>query len=253
MSHPLSWPFDDLSSFPVCGKTLAEWNESATYPWEVLNTLEKLLKEKLEPSIHPSVKVHPSAVIEGNVRIGEGTEILPHAVIVGPAYIGKQCEIRYGSIIRGGSMGDRCVIGAHSEIKACALHSDVWTHGTYLGDSIVGNNVSFGTGTVTANLRLDEAPVSSIVNGEKTSTGRTKFGTAVGNDVRFGMQVGINPGVKIGTNVMISSGVLLTNDVNDGTYVTMKNGHMHHRPNSTRVPSIAARDQFKGEMKNMNR
>jgi len=225
-----------------------QWN-AVKYPWHILDMMDLFLKEKAKPFIHPTAVVHPSAVIEGDVYIDEGTQVLPHAVINGPAYIGKNCEIRYGSIIRGGSMGDRCVIGAHSEIKATALHSDVWTHGTYLGDCVVGNNVSFGTGTVTANLRLDEGHVHSHVKGQKTSTGRVKFGTAVGNDVRVGMKVGINPGVKIGNNVMVAAGVLITADIPDDSYATMKGGHMHLRPNTMRVIGIDAREQFKGEMK----
>lgn len=224
-----------------------QWN-AVKFPWHILEMTELFLKEKAKPFIHPSATVHPSAVIEGDVYIDEGTQVLPHAVINGPAYIGRNCEIRYGSIIRGGSMGDRCVIGAHSEIKACALHSDVWTHGTYLGDSVVGRNVSFGTGTVTANLRLDEGHVYSMIGEKKMSTGRVKFGTAVGNDVRIGMKVGINPGVKIGSNVMVNSGTLLTEDVSNDTYVTMKGGHMHVRPTEKNVPMIDAREGFKNEM-----
>lgn len=222
------------------------WN-AVKYPWHLLDMMEMFLKEKAKPFVHPTASIHPSAVIEGDVYIDEGTQVLPHAVINGPAYIGKDCEVRYGSIIRGGSMGDRCVIGAHSEIKGTVLHSDVWTHGTYLGDSVVGNNVSFGTGTVTANLRLDEGHVHSVVGGKKTSTGRIKFGAAVGNDVRVGMKVGINPGIKIGSNSMVSSGVLVTEDIHNNSYVVMKGGHMVARPTTTPVPRIDARDQFRGE------
>ncbi len=224
------------------------WN-AVKYPWHILEMMDLFLKEKAKPFIHPSATVHPSAIIEGNVYIDEGAQILPHVIINGPAYIGKHCEIRYSSIIRGGSMGERCVIGAHSEIKGTALHSDVWTHGTYLGDSVVGRNVSFGTGTVTANLRLDEGHVHSSIKGQKTSTGRIKFGTAVGDDVRIGMKVGINPGVKIGNNVMVTSGVLVTEDIANDSYAIMKGGHMHIRANTTPIPSVDAREQFKGEMK----
>lgn len=240
-----SWPFDDLKSFPVCGKTLAERGLGATYPWQVLDLMETILKEEAKAFTHPTATIHPTAVITGDVYLDERATVMEFVSITGPAYIGKDCVVKTGSIVRGGSAGDRCVIGQRSEIKGCALHSDVWTHGTYLGDSVVGNNVSFGTGSVTANLRLDEGTVQSAVAGERTDTGRVKFGTAVGNDVRFGMQVGINPGVKVGRGTMVAACAHLTGDVADESFVTMKNGHMHERPNATPVPPIAARDKFK--------
>ena len=40
---------------------------------------------------------------------------------------------------------------------------------------------------------------------------------------------------------------VLTEDISNNSYVVMKGGHMLARPNTTPVPSIDARDQFRGE------
>ena len=45
------------------------------------------------------VSVGPYALIEGNIRIGAGTDIQGHAVISGQTFIGKNNRVGYGAII----------------------------------------------------------------------------------------------------------------------------------------------------------
>lgn len=51
-----------------------------------------------------TVTIHPTAVIEGDVKIGDGTVIDPHCYIKGPVVIGKNNHIRAGTVI--GSDGE---------------------------------------------------------------------------------------------------------------------------------------------------
>ena len=58
-----------------------------------------------ENKIHPTAIIHPNArigknveigpyvIIDGDVEIGDGTKVLPHAVITGWTKIGKDCVI----------------------------------------------------------------------------------------------------------------------------------------------------------------
>jgi len=75
-----------------------------------------------------------------------------------------------------------------------------------------------------------------MVGGKKIGTGRRKFGSAIGNDARIGMQVCTNPGIKIGRNVFVSGGATLADDIPDGMFVTMQNGEVSMTPNLTRAP-----------------
>lgn len=206
------------------------------YPWQLVPLLGHFLSGIGKSVIHRTVKIHPSAVIEGNVMIGEGTRVLPHATITGPCSIGRRCIIGNNALVRSSSIGDDCVIGYNTEIKGTVLAGSVWTHMTYLGDSVVGKNVSFGGGCITGNMRLDEQEITS----DPERTGLTKFGVIVGNDCRFGIQVGTNPGIKVGCGSFVATGAMLGEDIPDGSFVDIKEGALRIRPNSVAVPSMDA-------------
>ncbi len=226
------------------------------YPWHLLTLLEHFLSQITKSSIHRSVKIHPSAVIDGNVSIGEGTKILPHATIVGPCVIGRNCIIGNNALVRGSGVGDDCVIGYNSEVKGSILAGPVWTHMTYLGDSIIGKNVSFGGGSTTGNLRLDEGEIMSApgpvgarhavpLQGEPIPTGLTKLGMIIGNDCRFSTQTSSYPGVKIGAGTFVSDCALLRTDIPDGSFVNVKDGIVQIRPNKTAVPANDQRGKYR--------
>ncbi|MFH0851913.1 MAG: NTP transferase domain-containing protein, partial [Candidatus Peregrinibacteria bacterium] len=194
------------------------------YPWHLLPLLQHELQKIQKPSIHSTAVVHPTAVIDGSVILEEGVRVLAHATIVGPCVIGKRSIVANNALVRGSSVGPDCVVGYSTEIKSSILHSHVWTHMTYIGDSVIGSNVSFGGGSLTGNLRLDEQKISSMVGEEKVLTGLTKFGCIIGDDCRLGIRTTINPGLKIGKGTFIASGVLVDRDIPERSYVLMKAG-----------------------------
>lgn len=218
--------------------------QAVKYPWHLLNVLPVLLNDVTEQSIDPSATIHSTAVIEGNVMIGEGVRVLPHATIVGPCVIGAHSIIGNNALVRGSSIGEHCVIGYNTEVKSSILHSHVWTHSTYIGDSVIGCNVSFGAGTVTGNLRLDEEEIYSLLKEEKIGTGLTKFGTIIGDDCRIGIRTAINPGVKIGAGSFISSGCLIEEDLPDESFARMKDGKVAVKKNTGKAPKPAAREKY---------
>lgn len=219
--------------------------QAVKFPWHLLKLLPILLAEITEKYIDPSAVIHPTAVIEGNVIIAEGVRVLPHASIIGPAYIGPHSIIGNNALVRGSSIGDHCVVGYNTEVKGSLLHSHVWTHSTYIGDSAIGSNVSFGAGTVTGNLRLDEEEILSEVGEIKLGTGLTKFGTIIGDNCRIGIRVAINPGVKIGDGTFVSSGALIEQDIPSKSFARMKAGELTVKPNTTPAPEPAAREKYR--------
>lgn len=215
------------------------------YPWHLLPLLEHFLSNIKKPAIHSTVQIHPSAVIEGAVVIGEGSRILPHATIVGPCVIGRRCIIGTGSLVRGSSIGDDCVIGYNTEVKGSVLAGPVWTHMTYLGDSVIGQNVSFGGGSTTGNLRLDEGEISSMDGKKAIPTGLHKLGVIVGDDCRFSAQMASYPGVKIGRGTFVADCALIREDIPEKSFVSIKDGIVQIRPNRTAPPPDAARKRYR--------
>lgn len=215
------------------------------YSWHLLPLLGHFLSAIKKPLIHRSTKIHHTAVIDGNVTIGEGTRVLPHATIVGPCVIGARCIVGNNALVRGSSIGDDCVVGYNTEVKGSILVGPVWTHMTYLGDSIIGRNVSFGGGSTTGNLRLDEGEISSMDGDQAIPTGLTKLGMIVGDNCRFSTQASCYPGVKVGRGTFVSDCALLKEDIPEKSFVNIKEGVIQVRPNKMTVPPNAARERYR--------
>ena len=222
--------------------------QAVKYPWHLIDLCDVLLGEITEQQIDASAEIHPSAEIVGNVIIEAGAKVMHNAVVRGPAYIGKNAVVANNALVRNSSIGEDCVVGYNTEIKASVLQAHVWTHMNYIGESVIGSNVSFGAGTVTGNLRLDEEEVTSVVKNEKIGTGRTKFGCVIGNDVRIGTHVSTNPGVKIGAGSFISSKTLVSEDIADDKFVVMKNGVLDVRENRTKSSTPEDREMFRKKL-----
>ena len=218
------------------------------YPWHLLPLLETMLQNITTPQIDPTAVIHPSAVVEGPVIIGAGVRILQHATVVGPCVIGDRTIVGTGSLVRASSIGTDCVIGYSSEVARSVLADHVWTHTTYIGDSVIGENVSFGSGCITANLRLDESVIASTHAEEKIPTHLTKFGCVIGANSRLGVRVTIAPGVKIGGDSFISSGVMVEEDVPQKSFLRIRDGRLVVRENTQQAQKPANRTTFRKKL-----
>jgi bifunctional UDP-N-acetylglucosamine pyrophosphorylase/glucosamine-1-phosphate N-acetyltransferase len=192
---------------------------SLKYPWHLFATLQK----KLNPSdfktrIAKSAKIGKNTVISGKVIIGEGTKIGPNTTINGPCYIGKNCDLGASNVLRGPlSLEDGVKTGAFMEIKESIIQASTHFHSGYLGNSLIGRDCRFGAGFVVANRRIDRQNIFSHVKGEKIDTDLTYFGTVIGSNTKVGIQVGVMPGVFIGSHCVIWPGNLVFNNVPDNT------------------------------------
>lgn len=195
--------------------------ETIKYPWHVLSMMEYYLSQIQKRKISKSAKIAKTAVINGNVIIEDGVKVFDHAVINGPAYIGKNSVIANGALVRDSIIGENCVVGFATEVARSYVSDDCWFHTNYVGDSILGENVSMGSGAVTGNLRLDEGEIGVRVKAEKVMTGRNKLGNIIGSNVRIGINASLMPGIKIGSNSVVGAAVLLCEDLNDGKYIAI--------------------------------
>ena len=195
---------------------------SLKYPWHMLDIMDLLLHRIATPQIHPSVQIADGATICGNVIVAEGVRLFPGAAILGPAYVGPGTILGNQALVRDAIVGARCIVGYSTEVARSWLGHDVWFHTNYVGDCIIDDNVSFGSGTVTGNLRLDEGIIKVRIKGERLGTGRTKLGQIIGAGTRVGINASLMPGVVIGRNAFVGPGVILNDDVPDGRRVTVR-------------------------------
>jgi UDP-N-acetylglucosamine diphosphorylase / glucose-1-phosphate thymidylyltransferase / UDP-N-acetylgalactosamine diphosphorylase / glucosamine-1-phosphate N-acetyltransferase / galactosamine-1-phosphate N-acetyltransferase len=218
--------------------------QAVKYPWHIINLMNHFFDSLPKGrSGSRKVEIAASATIKGNVYLEDGVRILENAVISGPAYIGKNTIIATNALVRGSQVGENCVIGFGSEIARSILFNNVWTHSNYIGDSIIGNNCSFGSGTVTGNLRLDEANIGVNIQGEKTDSGTNKLGLIAGDNMRCGINTSFMPGIKIGRNCFIGAGITVAQDIEDNKYVYGKSV-LTIKENSAK-PDIKNREKMK--------
>lgn len=191
--------------------------QAIKHPWHVLDLMKQMLST-VERKIHPSAQIAKTAVINGAVIIEEGCKIFDHAVIQGPAYIGKNCVVANNALVRESMIGAGSVVGFSTEVARSFIGEDCWFHSNYVGDTVMGDNVSFGAGAICANLRLDEKEITS----GGIATGRNKLGPLLGSHIRVGVQTSLMPGIRVGSNTMITSGLVIGEDVETSKYVSGK-------------------------------
>ncbi|MHA1583503.1 MAG: bifunctional sugar-1-phosphate nucleotidylyltransferase/acetyltransferase, partial [Candidatus Baldrarchaeia archaeon] len=200
---------------------LEDWWIDIGTPWDLLDANKLLLEEtKLEIK----GKIEEGAKIIGPVGIGENTVIRSGSYIIGPTLIGKNCDIGPNCFIRPHTyIGNHCRIGNACEIKNSIIldHTHI-AHLSYVGDSIIGQNVNFGAGTITANLRLDEKTIKMTIKGKRIDTGRRKLGAIIGDNVKTGIGCMLMPGIKIGQNSLIGPNTTINKDIPPNTITTTK-------------------------------
>jgi bifunctional UDP-N-acetylglucosamine pyrophosphorylase/glucosamine-1-phosphate N-acetyltransferase len=214
------------------GELLANWRvdlvryggpfQPIKYPWHALDVTSMLLDEIVGQHIAPDVRFADGAGVDGPVVIEPGVRFLPGARVVGPAYVGAQTVLGNFTLVRQSVVGPGCVVGIHTEIARSYVAEGCWFHNNYVGDSVIGPGVSFGAGATTANLRLDERSVPSMVKGKRIDTGRLKLGAICGAHARLGIHARLMPGVKVGEGGVVGPGVNLSNDLPDETMVMVK-------------------------------
>ncbi|HEX2346565.1 MAG TPA: bifunctional UDP-N-acetylglucosamine diphosphorylase/glucosamine-1-phosphate N-acetyltransferase GlmU [Gaiellaceae bacterium] len=154
-----------------------------------------------ESVLEPDAVIHPFTVIRGASRVAAGAEVGPHAVvdeaIVGErASVGPFCYLRPGTVLEAEAKA-----GTFVEIKNSVIGERTKVpHLTYLGDADVGADTNIAAGNITANQ-------------EHT---RVKQRTAIGRNVRTGVDNTFVAPVSIGDHAWIGAGSVITEDVPPG-------------------------------------
>ncbi len=182
-------------------------------PWDYLLATRRALDDELEP--RSEGEVHPSAVVEGRVYIAEGAVVEANTVLKGPAYIGRNASVGPCTHVRPYTvLSEGAKAGYSVEVKASILLEGAKApHLNYVGDSIIGEHVNLGAGTITANLRFDHATIRMTVKGARVDTGLRKLGTVMGGYAQTGINVSLMPGVKVGAYSRIWPGCVVYRDV----------------------------------------
>ncbi len=177
------------------------------YFWNYLHAsqyaLEHLMQEKNEGVMEDFV------VVKGKLHLGKGSVIKSGTYIEGNAYIGENCVVGPNAYLRKGVVMERdCHVGNSTELKASILlKNSNAAHLSYIGDSILCEDVNFGAGTKIANLKFDASSILITLHGLRVDSKRNKLGAVIGKGTKTGINASINCGVLVGENCHIYPGV----------------------------------------------
>ena len=191
-------------------------------PWDLLEANQRWLSQ-MEPlhlgTIEDGCHLIDPVRIERNARVRSGAYIEGPCLIDEGADVGPNCYLRPATYI-----GQNARIGNAVEIKnSIVMNQTHIGHLSYVGDSVLGEGCNLGAGTITANLRLDDAVVKMRVKGEAVDTGRRKLGAVLGDEVKTGINVSIMPGVKIGPGARIAAHLSVGRDVGPKEFLRGQN------------------------------
>ena len=170
-------------------------------PWEAVGKIETYIEKKKKELIDQGFLERGGALISKEAKVD------PQAKFDGLAIVDAGTEIRDNVLIRGGVIiGKNCTIGHATEVKHSIIMNDSnASHFNYVGDSIIGNHVNLGAGTVLANDKTGSKnpEVTLTVDSQIIHTGYKKFGALIGDKVKIGSNAVTDPGTVIGQNSLI--------------------------------------------------
>ena len=170
--------------------------------------------------ISNDVYIDINAVIEGNVKIGSGTNIGPNCVIIN-SKIGENVNIKANCVLENAIVENGCEVGPYARLrpethlsknakignfveikKANIGEGSKVNHLSYVGDTEMGSNVNVGAGTITCNY-----------------DGANKHKTIIGDNVFVGSDTQLVAPVNIADGVTIGAGATVTKDVEEDMLV----------------------------------
>jgi len=189
-----------------------EWLD-IVYPWQVLEANRVLMNSWQTSRISKSARLESNLSIQGTVIIDDDAVVKAGAVLEGPCYIGKGTYVGNNSLVRSySSLGNRCSVGYGVELKNCVVLDDTRIGRlSFIGDSVLGEGVDIGAGTMTVNRSLRISPIA-VKNGKKSMpTGLDKLGAFIGDGAIIGAGNTIEPGTVIAPGKTWSSCYSITN------------------------------------------
>jgi bifunctional UDP-N-acetylglucosamine pyrophosphorylase/glucosamine-1-phosphate N-acetyltransferase len=142
-----------------------------------------------------NVAIGPYCVLR-DVSVAAGTVIEPFSYLA-DAKVGANCRIGpYARLRPGTTLDDDVHVGNFVEVKASSMgRGSKANHLAYVGDAVVGSNVNYGAGAITANY-----------------DGAHKHQTIIGDGASIGSNCVLVAPVTVGTGATIGAGSVIAQD-----------------------------------------
>ena len=169
-------------------------------PWLIIQNLESIIFEKIKLlsddfEINNGIAIHKTAIVEKN------------AILKAPLIIEENCFVAANACLRNGVFLSKNVkIGMGVEIKSSIIsNNSAVAHFNFIGDSIIGENVNFEAGSITAN-HFNERENKEIfvkIDDNIINTQVVKFGSLIGDYSKIGANAVLSPGTILKKNSVV--------------------------------------------------
>ena len=169
-------------------------------PWLIIQNLESVIFEKIKLlsddfEINNGIAIHKTAIVEKN------------AILKAPLIIEENCFVAANACLRNGVFLSKNVkIGMGVEIKSSIIsNNSAVAHFNFIGDSIIGENVNFEAGSITAN-HFNERENKEIfvkIDDNIINTQVVKFGSLIGDYSKIGANAVLSPGTILKKNSVV--------------------------------------------------
>ncbi|MFO8109998.1 MAG: sugar phosphate nucleotidyltransferase [Thermoplasmata archaeon] len=183
----------------------------AVYPWDLISLNSAALDDV---AARCNGKVEEDVTIKGPVVIGEGTLIKGGTYIEGPVVIGEGCEIGpQACILSSSSIDDDCLIGPQS-----VVHNSMIMGGVKIGPKSILDSSVLGEGVISGAGLVSHVDTVKMVIEDHLEMVRS-IGCMIAEDTVIGGGVTCYPGVIVGNECDIRTGVVLREKVPPGSTV----------------------------------
>ncbi|MBQ6807937.1 MAG: bifunctional UDP-N-acetylglucosamine diphosphorylase/glucosamine-1-phosphate N-acetyltransferase GlmU [Firmicutes bacterium] len=147
--------------------------------------------------IGPDTILEPQVYLHGNTVIGSGCKVGPGVKVV-DSQVGDQCILGPFTYLRPGTvLAEKVKAGHFVEIKKSRIgKGSKVPHLSYIGDTIIGEGVNIGCGTITCNY-----------------DGVHKHTTVIEDQAFIGSNTNLVPPVTVGKRSTVAAGSTITEDV----------------------------------------
>ena len=169
-------------------------------PWLIIQNLEPIIFEKIkflsdDFEVNNGIAIHKTAIVEKN------------AILKAPLIIEENCFVAANACLRNGVFLSKNVkIGMGVEIKSSIIsNNSAVAHFNFIGDSIIGENVNFEAGSITAN-HFNERENKEIfvkIDDNIINTQVVKFGSLIGDYSKIGANAVLSPGTILKKNSVV--------------------------------------------------
>jgi bifunctional UDP-N-acetylglucosamine pyrophosphorylase/glucosamine-1-phosphate N-acetyltransferase len=192
-------------------RVISQWMQHTTFRDPATVFIESDVTIEQDAEIEGNVTLRGRTTIGRGARIGqgcvladttvgEGAVLLPYTIAT-QSSIGPGCKIGPFAHLRPGTeLGPDVHVGNYVETKKTKIgRGSKANHLTYLGDTIIGEKVNVGAGTITCNY-----------NGYEKRQTIIDDGAFIGSDTQL-----VAP-VRVGKRAVVAAGATITEDIRDG-------------------------------------